>query len=385
MYTTKPWKELLNIISGKNQKEVINESGQYPIYGSGGIIGRSDRFLCPANSVIIGRKGTIDRPLYVEEPFWNIDTAFGLVPRETLMPKFLYYFCSIYNFKSLDKSTGRPSVSKTDLLKIEMPVPPILEQEKIVSRIEELFSELDKGVETLQIIKQQLVVYRQAVLKGAFDSANANDNSQTAMLSIENILSKNKRSMTTGPFGTMLKKSEHKTYGIPVLGIENIGKGKFKDGNRIFVTEEKAKELNSFILHKGDIIISRSGTVGEICEVPEHIDGALLSTNLMKVSLNQDIIIPDYFIYLFQSKGVVLDQVKELCKGSTRLFLNQTILKRIIFPIPNLNKQREIIAKIESRLSVCDSIEQTVDTALSQTEAVRQSILKKAFEGRLSQ
>ena len=76
-----------------------------------------------------------------------------------------------------------------------------------------------------------------------------------------------------------------------------------------------------------------------------------------------------------------MDQVKELCKGSTRIFLNQTILKQIQFPVPSLNEQMEIVHKIESRLSVCESIEQTVDTALAQADAMRQSILKQAFEG----
>lgn len=95
--------------------------------------------------------------------------SFGVVAGEELLPKFLYYFCLQFNFKELDKSTGRPSVSKADLLKIEMPIPNIEEQARIVSRIEELFSELDKGVETLQIIKEQLTVYRQAVLKAAFE------------------------------------------------------------------------------------------------------------------------------------------------------------------------------------------------------------------------
>ena len=111
--------------------------------------------------------------------------------------------------------------------------------------------------------------------------------------------------------------------------------------------------------------------------------GALLSTNLMRVSLNNYIILSDYFIYLFQSKGIVLDQVRELCKGSTRTFLNQTILKQIKFPVPDISKQKTIVEIIELRVSVCDSIEKTVNTALQQADALRQSILKEAFERRL--
>lgn len=170
-FPMKKWENILTVVSGKNQKTVINPDGKYSIYGSGGIIGYADEYLCEAGSTIVGRKGTINNPIFVAERFWNVDTAFGLAPGEELNPKFLYYFCRHFNFKALDKSTTIPSLAKRDLLSIEMPVPSQAEQECIVSRIEELFSELDNGVETLKKTKQQLAVYRQAVLKEAFDSA----------------------------------------------------------------------------------------------------------------------------------------------------------------------------------------------------------------------
>ncbi len=277
------------------------------------------------------------------------------------------------------KGTGTPHLNANILKASKLVVPSIPEQQRIVSRIEELFSSLDNAVETLHKTKEQLTVYRQAVLKEAFDSAEKD----CKMLPISEILTKTRKGMTTGPFGTMIKKSDHKASGVPMLGIENIGRGQFVDGNKIFVTEEKAEELKSFSLKVGDIIISRSGTVGEICAIPERAEGSLLSTNLMRVSLDNDIIRSDYFISLFQSKGIVLDQIKELCKGSTRDFLNQTILKQIVFPVPDIERQAKIVSIIEARMSVCDSIERTVNTALTQAEAMRQSILKYAFEGHL--
>ena len=374
------WKELLEIRSGKNQKTVIDPNGQYPIYGSGGIIGYATEYLCPPKTTIVGRKGTINSPIFVNESFWNVDTAFGLIPSSKLLPKYLYYFCCHFNFTALDKSTTIPSLAKRDLENIEMNVPPLDEQSRIVTRIDELFSELDKAVDTLKTTREQLAVYRQAVLKDAFDNAQAMCERFTP---IEELLVTDRKGMSTGPFGTMLKKHEHKTTGVPMLGIENIDSGKFIDGNKIFVTPEKAAELKSFALKSGDIIISRSGTVGELCVVPPRMEGALLSTNLMRVSLDCQKVLPEYFIYLFQSKGIVLDQVKELCKGSTRIFLNQTILKQIQFPIPNVHEQLQIINTIESRLTFCDNIEKTVDTALAQADAMRQSILKQAFEGTL--
>ena len=302
-------------------------------------------------------------------------------PSEVLLTRYVLLFFRYFEAQLASKGTGTTFKAITqDVVKnLEIPIPPLPEQERIVARIEELFSQLDAGVETLKKTKAQLAVYRQAVLKEAFNSAEVD----CKMLLIAEILTKTRKGMSTGPFGTMIKKSDHKATGVPMLGIENIGRGQFVDGNKIYVTAEKAEELKAFSLRAGDIIISRSGTVGEICAVPERAEGSLLSTNLMRVSLDNTMIRSDYFIALFQSKGIVLDQIKELCKGSTRDFLNQTILKQIVFPVPSMEKQEEIVSIIEARMSVCDSIEQTVDAALQQAEAMWQSILKEAFEGRL--
>lgn len=314
---------------------------------------------------------------YVNFPFKVKSSAMKIlhINKDLVLPKYIYYRIQIIQF---DHSTHKRYWIQ-QYSKIRVSIPPIPEQERIVARIEELFSQLDAGVETLKKTKAQLAVYRQAVLKEAFNSAEVD----CKMLPIAEILTKTRKGMSTGPFGTMIKKSDHKATGVPMLGIENIGRGQFVDGNKIYVTAEKAEELKAFSLRAGDIIISRSGTVGEICAVPERAEGSLLSTNLMRVSLDNTMIRSDYFIALFQSKGIVLDQIKELCKGSTRDFLNQTILKQIVFPVPSMEKQEEIVSIIEARMSVCDSIEQTVDIALQQAEVMRQSILKQAFKGEL--
>ncbi|WP_223257528.1 restriction endonuclease subunit S [Phormidesmis priestleyi] len=151
----------------------------------------------------------------------------------------------------------------------------------------------------------------------------------------------------------------------------------------MFVSEEKAEELDSFGVTGGDIIISRSGTVGEICCVPEGRGLSLISTNLMRLSLDQRVVNSRFFVYLFQGGGTVKEQVKELCKGSTRDFLNQNILKSIKFPLPSFEEQEEIVQEIESRLSICDQLESTIIENLQKAEALRQSILKQAFEGKL--
>lgn len=369
-------KERLNLIKGKPLDEL------FPYYGATGQVGWIDSFLTDGEYILLGEDGAPFLNPYAEKAYiihgktWVNNHAHIL--RSKTNNEFLCYYLNYFNYKNYVSGTTRLKLTQAQMRKIPIPNIPSDEQFRIVARIEELFSELDKAVDTLKTTKEQLAVYRQAVLKDAFDNAQAMCERFTP---IEELLVTDRKGMSTGPFGTMLKKHEHKTTGVPMLGIENIDSGKFIDGNKIFVTPEKAAELKSFALKSGDIIISRSGTVGELCVVPPRMEGALLSTNLMRVSLDCQKVLPEYFIYLFQSKGIVLDQVKELCKGSTRIFLNQTILKQIQFPIPNVHKQLQIINTIESRLTFCDNIEKTVDTALAQADAMRQSILKQSFEG----
>ena len=133
------WKDILNIKNGKNQKQVEDINGKYPIYGSGGIIGRSNAYICNENSIIIGRKGNINKPILVKEKFWNVDTAFGLeVKSEKMSYHYLYYFCLFYDFEIHNKAVTIPSLVKSDLEKIILPVPPIELQNKFAERIEKI-------------------------------------------------------------------------------------------------------------------------------------------------------------------------------------------------------------------------------------------------------
>ena len=129
-------KQITSITNGKSQKNVESLNGIYPIYGSGGVIGRANQYLCIAGSTIIGRKGTINNPIFVEEHFWNVDTAFGLKANDAILDKYLYYFCLSFDFSKLDKSTAMPSLTKTSIGNVLIPIPPYKEQERIVAKID---------------------------------------------------------------------------------------------------------------------------------------------------------------------------------------------------------------------------------------------------------
>lgn len=140
-FKVKKWKDVVDIFNGKDYKTVQVDIGGYPVYGSGGIIARASEYICPAKTIIIGRKGSINNPILVNEKFWNVDTAFGIVPRETIDTNYLFYFCKQYNFNHLNKATTLPSLTKRDLLEIEINIPSFEEQEtfsRFVNQINKL-------------------------------------------------------------------------------------------------------------------------------------------------------------------------------------------------------------------------------------------------------
>ena len=133
-----PWYKLLSIINGKAYPEEYNDHGTYPICGSAGVMYYGERKLCDANTIILGRKGNINRPIYMESDYWIVDTAFSLdVNKSILHPKYFYYWCCQYDFTKLNKQGVLPSLTRKDLEKIEMPVPPIAEQKKFVLIVEQ--------------------------------------------------------------------------------------------------------------------------------------------------------------------------------------------------------------------------------------------------------
>jgi len=168
-YQFKSWNDILTIKNGKHYKDVIDDNGQYPIYGSGGIMNYANQYICNEDTVIIGRKGTINSPIFVKEKFWNIDTAFGIeANREFLIPLFLYYFTLKFNFLDLNKSTTLPSLAKTNLLKINMVVPPLKIQQKTVNYLDKISLHV-KRVKEVQKEKMELLkALKASILDQAF-------------------------------------------------------------------------------------------------------------------------------------------------------------------------------------------------------------------------
>ncbi|MCD8401859.1 restriction endonuclease subunit S [Tenacibaculum finnmarkense] len=162
------FKDVIDIRNGKNQKKVLNKKGKYPIYGSGGIMDYADDFISHENSVIIGRKGNINKPILVKEKYWHVDTAFGLNPNlEILDYNYLYFFCKRYNFEQHNKTVTIPSLTKATLLNVKIPIPLLKFQNEFSERVKIIENQKKQAQESLQKSEDLFNSLLQKAFKGA--------------------------------------------------------------------------------------------------------------------------------------------------------------------------------------------------------------------------
>lgn len=151
-------KFMASIHNGREQTEIADENGIYPIYGSGGILGKSMYFIYDKPSVLLGRKGTIDKPLFVEEPFWTIDTMFYTSVSKIVLPKYFYYLCLTIDFQFYISGSAIPSMTQYDLANISFALPPLQEQKQIANfldeKCEKINSAIEKTKKQIELVKE---------------------------------------------------------------------------------------------------------------------------------------------------------------------------------------------------------------------------------------
>ena len=152
--------DILKILHGRNQRAVESYGGKYPILGTGGVIGKATEFLCDWECVLIGRKGTIDKPMYMNEPFWTIDTLYYSKPTENQCVKYQYYlFCTI-EWYDYTESSGRPSLAKKVIESIPIKIPRYEEQVKIANTL----TTMDEEIEALEIERDKMIQIREGAM-----------------------------------------------------------------------------------------------------------------------------------------------------------------------------------------------------------------------------
>ncbi len=304
-------------------------------------------------------------------------------PKFKTNPDFIRYLFKSIERQCIKLSSGTTvlGISLNNLNEVNISLPPLPEQHRIVAKLEELFSELDKGIESLKTAQQQLKVYRQAVLKWAFEGRLTHPNI------VEGELPEGWKWDKLGSIAEKVTDGEHVTprrtsEGIYLLSARNIQNGYLSLDNVDYIPEDEYQRIiKRCNPEPGDILISCSGSIGRICRVPGSLkftlvrSVALIKLNLLKFDSK-------YMQYLLLSP-LLQSQIAKGKKATAQANLFLGPIKNLEVIICPLEEQALIVSEIESRLSVCDKIEESIEQSLKQAEALRQSILKQAFEGKL--
>ena len=377
-------------------KTGVEEYAEYKKYYSTGSI-KNDSFKAegsfsysqrPSRANRIGKLGDViqarmkgtDKAVLIDK---NLDKElfstgfFQVRPNpNTLISKYLFYYFKSYLFlnekdKNCSGST-QSALNDKSAQKLCIPLSPIPIQREIVKKIEELFSSLDNGIDDLIKSQEQLKIYRQAVLNDAFSSK------AKSLKTIKDIVEK----VQIGPFGSQLHKSDYILNGIPLINPMHIQSGKLKPNPKYSISKLKRDSLPNYILKEGDVIVGRRGEMGRSALITKKEIGWFCGTGSLYLRPDVSKILPRYLNKYIQSPTVKL-LLTGSAAGTTMMNLNKKIVSTLPIPVPSLNQQHQIVQEIESRLSVCDAVEQNIKDSLEKALALRQSILKKAFEGKL--
>ena len=357
--------EVLTIVNGRNQKQVVCDDGKYPIYGSGGIMGYANDYICKAETVVIGRKGSINKPIFVETPFWNVDTAFGLCANsEKLNPKYLYYFCEKFDFEKLNTTVTIPSLTKSNLLNVEIPLPNLEKQKQIVEL-------LDKITSLISLRKQQLVKLDELVkvrFVEMFGDCKTNPKNwkTKALEKIANVGS-SKRVFV----------EELQDSGIPFYRGTEIGALAEKKAviPALFITEEHYKQLceTTGKPQKGDLLMPSICPDGRIWIVdtdePFYFkDGRVLWVHLTRANYNS-------VFLLYTLKDRIMTDYASIASGTTFAELKIFALKKCkIFDVP-LELQNQFADFVKQ----VDKSKVKVQKALDETQKLFDSLMQQYF------
>jgi len=314
---TEDWKviklgDILKIRHGKSQHKIIDPNGIYPILATGGEIGRTNTPLYSEPSVLIGRKGTIDSPRYMDTPFWTVDTLFYSEIFNNTDAKFVFYKFNLIDWYSYNEASGVPSLNAATIEDINQAFPALKEEQcaiaQTLSDVDGLIAALDKLIAKKRNIKTATM---QELLTGkkrlpGFGEGKGYKNTEVGVipedwrcLRISEVVVNTVNSIKIGPFGSSLKREYLTRTGYKVYGQENIYERDMSIGER-FINEERFIKLKSCEICSGDFLISMMGTVGKCLVVPEGIEKGIMDSHLLRLRLDSSKIDSSVLTYLFE-------------------------------------------------------------------------------------
>lgn len=426
-----PW---LSPVDLSGYKEKYISKGRKNITKLG--LQQSSARLLPKNSVLFSSRAPIGYVAIAENEMTTNQGFKNLLPSPIYDPSFAYYYLKFKRdyIKSQASGTTFKEISGKKLGEIEFILPPLSEQQRIVTRLDAVFGHLDVLKEKLDRIPILLKNFRQQVLTqavtGELTKEWREENLATVDSAIEegkeiisekkilyrnqttNFLEKLEKSLSLelngnffsddwcaikpefisspekysigiGPFGSNLKVSDYKTEGYPLIFVRNVIANQFTGLDPKFVDKEKFQELLAHSIKPGDLLITKMGTPPGDCKLyPENSREGIITSDILKVRIWKKYFVSKFYEYVISSK-IVKTQIEAITKGVAHQKISLKRFKEIELPFPTKKEQEEIVNKVDALFGLSDKIQSQYQSLKAKIDQMPQAILAKAFRGEL--
>ena len=381
------FKRKITINNGKDYKDFLDNE-IYPVMGSGGCFAYCSKYMYDGEALLMGRKGTIDKPLYINGKFWVVDTMFYAVPTKDLCCKFAYYLALTFPYSLYSTSTALPSMTQTDLGNNPVAFPPLIEQQAIATYLDEKCGEINRAIDVqkkkidlLNEMKQTIIT--DAVTKGLDSNATMKDSGVEWIGKIPEhwevrrlkSLCKSIRNGYVGPTRDL-----YQEFGIPYIQSVHI-----KDGNILFereeyyVSDEWAKKHPK--IKKGNILVVQTGDIGQIALVNAKYDLCNCHA-LIILDINNNVISSE-FLSLYLRSNIGKELMLQTKTGALLPHLNSTQIGFTKALLPPFQEQQSIVAHIEKETTKIDTQISKANRHIELLEELKQSIITEAVTGKI--
>ncbi|MDD4503962.1 MAG: restriction endonuclease subunit S [Clostridiaceae bacterium] len=371
-------KEIAEICYGKNQKSVETIEGKNKILGTGGVIGRTDSFLWDKPSVLIGRKGTINKPMYIDEPFWTVDTLFYTKINDGYLAKWLYYFLNFIDLSKYNEATGVPSLNTTTLNGIKIIVPLLSEQQRIaeiLSTTDEHIEKLVKTIGAYQLLKKGMT---KKLLTEGIGHTEFNDTEigripkDWEVKRLDDVCN----NISIGLVTSMTK--NYADYGVPLIRNSDIKEGKILKENLIFLNREFANKNINRCLLEGDVVTVHTGDIGTSAVIGKELNGCQGFATINS-RVNKSIVNECYYSYFLNSE-VFKKQAYSVSTGDGRNNLNLKDFVNMLIAIPkDINEQVEITRNLDCLRNRLGLYQQEREDFIQ----LKKALMKKLLTGKI--
>lgn len=364
--------QLFEINYGKDfRKKDFAESNGYPVYSANGIIGFSNTFNREFETVVLGCRGSVGSVHLTTPKSYITHNCFSIEPIAFISNRFTYYLIKAIDYSSVITGTAQHQITITNLSPYLINLPPLAEQERIVAKLDALFAKIDSNKQRLEKIPQLLKRFKQSVL-----AATVSGNGKVEI--VKNVCEE----IQIGPFGTQLHKHDYISNGIPLINPTHIQSGEIVPNVDLTISQSKFDELPNYHLKTGDVIMGRRGEMARCGLVTEKENGWFCGTGSLFFRPNKKKVNPQYLYWQLSNQNTKAFLENE-AKGSTMNNLNLNIARNIPILIPSLEKQEEIVKRVEQLFAFADKLEARYNKAKAMLDKLPQSLLAKAFRGEL--